>query len=116
LIAAINAANSSGGARINLAPFCTYHLTTASSPNAMLGDTGLPAITSRITLNGFRTTIARNDSTFRILLVTGTGKLTLNGLTITGGTRPGRAAASSTWKARSSSTAAGSPATRRRDR
>ena len=89
LIAAVNAANSSGGARINLAPFCTYHLTTASSPNAMLGDTGLPAITSRITLNGFRTTIAGNNSTFRILLVTGTGKLTLNGLTITGGNTSG---------------------------
>jgi hypothetical protein len=63
LIAAINAANSSGGATINLAPGCTYRLTAASSPNAMLGDTGLPAITSRITLNGFRTTIAGNDST-----------------------------------------------------
>src|ERR1700758_3793725 len=67
LIAAINAANSSsGGAAINLAPRCTYHLTTAASPNTMLGDTGLPAITSRVTLNGFRTTIAGNDSTFRI--------------------------------------------------
>jgi hypothetical protein len=89
LIAAINAANSSGGAAINLAPLCTYHLTTAASPNAMLGDTGLPAIASRITLNGFRTTIAGNDSTFRILLVTSSGKLTLNGLTITGGNTPG---------------------------
>ena len=69
LIAAINA-DSSGGARINLAPWCTYHLTTAASPDAMLGDTGLPAITSRITLNGFHTTIAGNNSTFRILLVT----------------------------------------------
>jgi hypothetical protein len=66
----------------------------------MLGDTGLPGITSRITLTGFRTTIAGNDSTFRILMVTGSGKLTLNGLTITGGTHPGPAAASSTWKAR----------------
>ena len=89
LIAAINAANSSGGGAINLAPRCTYHLTTAASPNAMLGDTGLPAIASRITLNGFRTTIAGNNSTFRILLVTGSGKLTLNGLTITGGNTPG---------------------------
>jgi hypothetical protein len=90
LIAAITAANSSGGgATINLAPRCTYHLTTAASPNAMLGDTGLPAITSRITLNGFRTTIAGNHSTFRILLVTGSGKLTVNGLTITGGNTPG---------------------------
>ena len=89
LIAAIKAANSSGGAAINLASRCTYHLTTAASPNAMLGDTGLPAITSRVTLNGFRTTIAGNDSTFRILLVTSSGKLTLNGLTITGGNTPG---------------------------
>jgi hypothetical protein len=89
LIAAITAANNGGGAAINLAPRCTYHLTTAASPNAMLGDTGLPAITSRITLTGFRTTIAGNNSTFRILLVTGSGKLTLNGLTITGGNTPG---------------------------
>ncbi len=89
LIAAINAANSSGGAAINLAPRCTYHLTAAASPNAMLGDTGLPAITSRVTLNGFRTTIAGNNSTFRILLVASSGKLTLNGLTITGGNTPG---------------------------
>jgi hypothetical protein len=89
LIAAINAANSSGGARINLAPWCTYQLTTASSPNAMLGDSGLPVITTRITLNGVHTTIAGNNSTFRILLVTGSGKLTLNGLTITGGNTPG---------------------------
>jgi len=89
LVAAINAANSSGGAAINLAPRCTYHLTTAASPNAMLGDTGLPAITSRVALNGFRTTIAGNDSTFRILMVTSSGKLTLNGLTITGGNTPG---------------------------
>ena len=55
----------------------------------MLGDTGLPVITSRITLNGFHTTIAGNNSTFRILMVTGSGKLTLNGLTITGGNTPG---------------------------
>ena len=31
LIAAISAANSSGGARINLAPGCTYHLTAANN-------------------------------------------------------------------------------------
>jgi len=62
----------------------------------MLGDTGLPVITSRITLTGFHTTIAGNNSTFRVLMVTGSGKLTLNGLTITGERRPGLAAASST--------------------
>ena len=85
LIAAISAANSSGGATINLAPWCTYHLTAANNTDPMLGATGLPVITSRITLNGFRTTIAGNNSTFRILLVTSPGNLTLQGLTITGG-------------------------------
>ncbi len=89
LIAAINAANGGGGATINLAPWCTYHLSAASSLNAMLGDTGLPLIISRITLNGFHTTIAGNDSTFRILMVTGSGNLTLQGLTITGGNTSG---------------------------
>ncbi len=89
LIAAINAANRSGGATINLAPWCTYHLTAASSPNPQLGDTGLPAIASWITVNGFHTTIAGNNSTFRIFLVTGSGNLTLQGLTITGGKTPG---------------------------
>ena len=85
LIAAISAANSGGGARINLAPWCTYHLKTANNTDPMLGATGLPVITSRITLNGFHTTIAGNNSTFRILLVTAPGNLTLRGLTITGG-------------------------------
>jgi hypothetical protein len=89
LIAAINAANTSGGATINLARKCTYQLTTASSPNPQLGDTGLPVITSTITLTGSRTTIAGNNSTFRILMVTGSGNLTLQGLTITGGNTPG---------------------------
>ena len=115
LIAAISAANSSGGAAINLAPGCTYHLTTAASPNAMLGDTGLPAITSRVTLTGFRTTIAGNNSTFRILLVTGSGQADAQWPDHHRGEHcPGPAAASSTWKARWSSTTAGSPATRPR--
>jgi hypothetical protein len=89
LVAAINAANSSGGATLNLARRCTYNVTTASSPNPQLGDTGLPVITSRITLNGSRTTIAGNNSTFRILMVTGSGNLTVQNLTITGGNTPG---------------------------
>ena len=85
LIAAINAANASGGSVINLAAGCTYALTAAYNTNPMLGDNGLPVITSRIILNGFRTTIAGNDTSFRILMVTGAGNLTLQGLTITGG-------------------------------
>jgi hypothetical protein len=89
LVAAINSANSSGGATINLAAGCTYTLTTANNSDPMLGANGLPVITSRITLNGFRTTIAGNDSNFRILFVAGSGNLTLQGLTITGGKTPG---------------------------
>ena len=79
----------------------------------MLGDDAndLPVITSRITLNGFRTTIAGNNSTSGILLVTGSGKLTLQWPDHHPGTPPGPAAASSTWKARWSWTTAGSPAT-----
>jgi hypothetical protein len=90
LIEAINAANSSGGATINLAPGCTYRLTTPynSSPSSPLGANGLPVITSKITLNGFRTTIAGNHSDFRIFMVTASGNLTLQGLTITGGNTP----------------------------
>jgi hypothetical protein len=89
LIAAINAANASGGATINLAAGCTYALTAANNTTPMLGDNGLPVVTSRITLNGFRTTIAGNDTNFRILMVTGSGNLTLQGLTITGGNTGG---------------------------
>jgi hypothetical protein len=85
LIAAINTANASGGAMVNLAAGCTYALTAANNTNPMLGDNGLPVITSRIILNGFRTTIAGNDTSFRILMVTGSGNLTLQGLTVTGG-------------------------------
>src|ERR1017187_2501970 len=85
LIAAINTANASGGATINLAAGCNYALTGANNTNPTLGDNGLPVITSRIILNGFRTTIAGNDTSFRILMVTGSGNLTLQGLTVTGG-------------------------------
>ncbi|HEY6315992.1 MAG TPA: hypothetical protein VIY52_35010 [Streptosporangiaceae bacterium] len=84
LINAITAANTSGGT-INLAPGCTYALTQVNNTDPVAGPNGLPEITSRITINGFRTTIAGNG-TFRILMVTGSGNLTVQGLTITGGT------------------------------
>jgi hypothetical protein len=77
LIRAINRANSDGGATLNLAPFCTYYLRTENNTVPMLGSNGLPVITSRITLNGFRTTIAGNGSNFRIFMVASTGNLTL---------------------------------------
>jgi hypothetical protein len=85
LIAAINAANAAGGGTINLVAGCTYQLTTADNTSPMLGGNGLPVITSPVTLNGSGTTIAGNDTSFRILQVSGTGNLTVQGLTITGG-------------------------------
>src|SRR6266705_1397898 len=89
LIAAISAANATGGATINLAAGCTYQLTAANNTSLALGSNGLPVITSPITLNGSGTTIAGNDTTFRVLEVSGTGNRTLQGLTITGGTTGG---------------------------
>jgi predicted outer membrane repeat protein len=95
LVAAITAANHAGGGTINLTPGCTYNLKTAnnthpaSPPGSMkpsLGANGLPIITSPITINGLFTTIAGNNTTFRIFEVDGPdGNLTLRGLTIRGG-------------------------------
>ncbi len=89
LIAAIGAANSAGGATIDLAAGCTYQLTAADNTNPALGDNGLPVITSAITLNGSGATIAGNHSSFRILEVSRTGNLIAQGLTITGGATDG---------------------------
>ena len=66
LITAISTANNSGGGTINLAPGCTYQLTQANNSDPMTGANGLPVISSRITVNGLGTTIAGNDSNFRI--------------------------------------------------
>jgi hypothetical protein len=85
LIAAINAANGSGGGTISLAAGCTYPLSGVNNGNPMTGDNALPVVTTRITINGKNTTIA-GDGSARILQVDApNGNLTLNGLTLTGG-------------------------------
>jgi hypothetical protein len=85
LIAAINAANSSGGGTINLAAGCTYQLSGVDNSDPMTGDNALPVITSQIAINGRGTTIA-GDGSARIFRVDAPGgNLTLNGLTLTGG-------------------------------
>ncbi|MCP4358373.1 MAG: hypothetical protein GY796_10195 [Chloroflexi bacterium] len=56
--------------------------------NSTYGYTGLPVISSTITINGNGATIERSGdaiSNFRILAVNATGNLTLNNATITGG-------------------------------
>ena len=42
LIAAISAANSGGGARINLAPWCTYHLKLPTTRTPCSAPPGCP--------------------------------------------------------------------------
>jgi CHRD domain len=88
LVAAVDAANASGGGAINLASGCTYSLTSANNTDPGLGANGLPVITVPITINGGAgATIAGNNSNFRIIAISGDagGSLTLNGITITGG-------------------------------
>src|SRR5215468_7937205 len=88
LVAAINAANATGGGAISLAPGCTYTLTAAAS-SGPLGPNGLPRVTTPITIAGANATITRSSSSsqqFRILEVDGPGgNLAASALTITGG-------------------------------
>jgi predicted outer membrane repeat protein len=80
LVAAINAANSAGSGTINLAAGCHYSLTTPDN-----GENGLPAVTSQIVMNGNGATIDGTGSV-RILEVDGpSGSLTLQNVTLTGG-------------------------------
>ena len=94
LIAAISAANSGGGGTITLAAGCTYSLTASNNGtngapmSGASGENGLPVVTSAITVTGSSTTIAANNTTFRIFQVAGGGNLTLQGLTLTGGNSP----------------------------
>jgi predicted outer membrane repeat protein len=84
LIAAINTANSSVGADTVL---LTANITLTGVVDSGMGNTGLPVITSTITVNGQGHTIARAATTpnFRILRVTSAGNLTLLNLTIRNG-------------------------------
>lgn len=72
LVNAINSANAAGGGALILAPFCTYSLTSAHGGDGD-GPTGLPNITSPISLTGLGTTITRAASAdpFRIIEVDG---------------------------------------------
>ena len=87
LAAAINTANSTLGPNtINLTPGCAYTLTRtyrAGSKN------GLPPITGIVTINGYGATIGRSQvvgtPSFRLFAVLAGGNLTLNTVTVRGG-------------------------------
>ena len=110
LVAAINAANSSGGGTIGLVQGCTYTLSAANNtgtitmpgnpnPVTITWGIGLPVIKSKITIDGSGgdnqqqgqsdssgATIAGNGKDFAIFEVDGPGgNLTLKDLTITKG-------------------------------
>ncbi|MFH0341694.1 MAG: choice-of-anchor Q domain-containing protein [Chromatiales bacterium] len=76
----------SGADTIRLPAGSTQSL-TAVHPNTTYGETGLPDITSTITIEGKGSTIAREASApeFRILAVGTAGDLTLNQTTVSGG-------------------------------
>jgi hypothetical protein len=88
LITTLTAANASVEPdTLQLASGCTYELTAVS--NSTAGPNGLPFITSRLTIEGNGATIARSGAAgtpaFRILAIGGSGTLTLNNVTVTGG-------------------------------
>jgi Domain of unknown function (DUF4214) len=88
LIAAIHAANANGEVNTITLAAGTYSLTTVD--NTSDGPTGLPSITSTLTIRGAgaeRTTIARAAGApqFRLVHVAAASPLTLEGLTLRGG-------------------------------
>ncbi|MDY7080299.1 MAG: right-handed parallel beta-helix repeat-containing protein [Chloroflexota bacterium] len=99
LVDAITAANTdaavggcsagSGADTIVLQPGSTHILTGVN--NTVYGPSGLPVISSEITIEGNGATIERESGApdFRILAVSNSGDLTLNEMTITGGKSDG---------------------------
>jgi hypothetical protein len=99
LIDAITAANTdtatggcsagSGADMISLPASSTHTLTSVN--NSTYGDTGLPVVTSTITIEGNDSTITRDSSApaFRIFAIASTGDLTLQETTVSGGLTAG---------------------------
>ncbi|MFE3455662.1 hypothetical protein ACFXJ8_42815 [Nonomuraea sp. NPDC059194] len=88
LVNAINTANGNGVAdTIVLSPLCTYTLNNDN--NAPGSPSGLPAVSTKITITGNGATIRRDPDPdtpdFRVLLVSSGGDLTLTGVTVRNG-------------------------------
>jgi hypothetical protein len=87
IVSAISAANANGNSSdtICLTANSTYMLTAVN--NSTDGPNGLPSITSDITIIGNGATISRDPaaSAFRIFHVAADGSLTLDGVTLSGG-------------------------------
>jgi hypothetical protein len=89
LVAAVDAANAAGTGTLNLAPGCTYRL-SSPYPNLSFGQSGL-GITGDLTIRGHGATITRSllAPAFRLIQVgnSGGGSLSVDRLTLTGGLR-----------------------------
>ncbi|MGH8588972.1 MAG: hypothetical protein ACREXX_06435, partial [Gammaproteobacteria bacterium] len=97
LVDAITAANTdaptggctagSGADTLELVPGSTHGLTAIADTTYGYGASGLPLVTSKITIAGHGSTIERPvpDPQFRLLSVSATGDLTLQHLTLRGG-------------------------------
>ncbi|MGH8569642.1 MAG: hypothetical protein ACREXU_16955, partial [Gammaproteobacteria bacterium] len=95
LVDAITAANTdaptggctagSGADTLELVPGSTHGLTAIADTTYGYGTSGLPLVTSKITIAGHGSTIERLSLTFRLLAVSATGDLTLQNLTLRGG-------------------------------
>jgi hypothetical protein len=82
LRAAIVAANMRPSAVINLAPGCRYSIGTADND-----ETALPVVSSSLVVNGHGAQVVRSTgaAAFRLWRIAATGSLTLDSLTVAGG-------------------------------
>ncbi|WP_234356723.1 right-handed parallel beta-helix repeat-containing protein [Streptomyces sp. NBRC 110028] len=87
LVAAVTTANNTaGGGTVSLATGCVYTLASAAETGSN-GPDGLPVITGKVTISGTGATIRRSASAldFRIAEVAPGGRLTVSGVTLSGG-------------------------------
>jgi hypothetical protein len=91
LVGGCDASASTGADTLVLAPNSVYTLTAAN--DITFGPTGLPVVSSEITIEGNGSTIQRDSGApnFRILAVNATGNLTLQETTLSGGVTSGAA-------------------------
>jgi hypothetical protein len=84
---AVATTNTAGGGIINLTPGCTYTLTTPGTGDP---NNGLPTITTPISIRGSNATITRATTApdFRIFQIDPSGDVTLNNVTVSGGSQP----------------------------
>lgn len=85
LVTAVGQASASGGT-VSLATGCVYTLTSVAATGTN-GPDGLPVITGNVTITGTGATIRRGASApdFRIAEVAPGGRLTVSGVTLSGG-------------------------------